>query len=339
MKRTVFLSVLVVIALTAGVKMGTVRSATAAVGLLDALPDGTAVAVIDFQKISGSSLWATINAQDRLKSEIDKAQSEMANLGISLSDVHTVAVVFAGSSFNSPTVALAGGFEQADLLRRLRASGKVSLTSEKYKGLEIFKAKAVAATVRSKVAAGAAPARTGKTSVASDETSFVFYDASTLVAGSPEAVRASVEVKTGAKPGLAQNSQLSDALAQNPSAAVRFAVSLTPTITTGLKSADLPVDFSSIKMVFGTIDVGSGIDLRATLRTDNAENAKSLSEKLNALLTMAGGLLGSLGDAKMAPIAEALKTVTITSTDNDVKIIGNLPMELLNSFLSSSAKK
>ena len=51
MKRTVFLSVLVVIALTAGVKMGTVRSATAAVGLLDALPDGTAVAVIDFQKM------------------------------------------------------------------------------------------------------------------------------------------------------------------------------------------------------------------------------------------------------------------------------------------------
>ena len=337
MRKIAFLSLLVMFALSAGVKLSPAWSATPA-SLLDALPDGTAVAVIDFQKIAGSSLWATINAQDKLKSEIDKAQSEMANLGVTLSDVHTVALVFS-SGFNSPTVAVSGGFDQNGLLERLRTIPRVSLTSEKYKGIDIYKARSVAAPSESKDLSASGSARAGKTPAAKDGTSFVFYDASTLVAGSSQAVRASVDVKTGAIPGLTQNTQLSEALAQNPAAAVRFALTLTPAMTSGLKSGDLPVDFSSIRLVFGSIDVGSGIDLNATLRSDNAENAKSISEKLNALLTMASGLLGSMTDPKMTSIAEALKAVTVTAADADVKITGNLPMALLNSLMSMSTKK
>jgi hypothetical protein len=41
----------------------------------------------------------------------------------------------------------------------------------------------------------------------------------------------------------------------------------------------------------------------------------------------------------MASLAEALKTVTITTADADVKITGNLPAALLNSLIPSSAKK
>lgn len=331
MRKIAFLVALVMIAVVAAVNLSQARSTTRAVSLLDALPDGTAVAVIDFQKIAGSSLWTAINAQDKLRSEIDKAQSEMADLGVKLSDVHTVALVFPGAGLNSPTLALAGGFEQNDLLARLRASAKVKLTSEKYKGIDIYNARSALSGTKS----------TGTTSatVKKDETSFVFHDASTLVIGSADAVRASIDVKTGARPGLTQNSKLTDALAQNPAAAIRFAFALTPAMTSGLQSGDLPVDFSSITLVFGTIDVGAGIDLNATLRSDNAEHAKSISERLNGLLTMASGFLGAMSDAKMAPIAEALKTVKIISADADVRITGNLPMELLNSLLSSSAKK
>ena len=339
MRKIAFLIMLVAIAVVAGVRLSPARSATRAVALLDALPDGAAVAVIDFQKIAGSSLWVAINAQDKLKREIDKAQSEMADLGVRLSDVHTVALVFPGAGLNSPTVALAGGFERNDLLARLRASGKVKLTTEKYKDLDIYRAGSMAAAVPSKELSGTKPARAGVSAVTKDETSFVFYDASTLVIGSLDAVRASIDVKTGARPGLTQNSRLTEALAQNPAAAIRFAFALTPAMTNGLRSGDLPVDFSSITLIFGTIDVGSAIDLNATLRSDSAEHAKSISERLNALLTMASGFLGSMGDPKMAPIAEALKTVNIISADADVKITGNLPMELLNSLLSLSTKK
>ena len=339
MRRIAFLVVLAVVAASAGVNSSPAQSVTRSDALLEALPDGTAVAVINLQKIAGSSLWTTINGQNKIKGEIDKVQSEMANLGVTLSEVHTVALVFPGGSLNNPTVALSGGFERNDLLARLRAGGKVKLTSEKYKDIEIYKAKSLTAAVRSTEQSGAKSVRPPMAAVTKNEITFVFYDASTLVAGSLDAVRASIDVKTGAKPGLTQNSRLADALAQNPAAAIRFAFALTPTMTDGLRAGDLPVDFSSISFVFGTIDVGSGIDFNATLRSDNAEHAKSIAEKLNALLTMASGFLGSMSDPKMTPIAEALKTVTISSADADVKILGNLPMGLLESLLSSSTKK
>ena len=338
MRRMAILSVLVVFALTSGVTLTPARSATPAAGLLEYLPDGNAVAIIDFQKIVGSSLWSAINSQDKLKGEIDKAQSEMSNLGINLSDVHAIALVFGGASFKSPTVAVSAGFDQNSLLARLRASSRIKLSSEKYKGVDIYKASAISES-RPNGGAGTKPGPAKTADVSRDETSFVFHDSTTLVAGSLEAVRASVDVKSGAKPGLTQNTQLSTVVGLNPSAAIRFAMSLTSGMASGLKSADLPVDFSSISSVFGTIDVGQGIDLDATLRSDTVENAKSLSEKLNSLLTLAGSLVGSMSDPKLAAIGEALKTVRIVNADKDIRITGSVPMDLLNSLMSSSARK
>jgi hypothetical protein len=340
MRKIAFLIVLVALTVVAGVKLSAARSATPTGALLEALPDGTGVAVIDFQKIVGSSLWATINAQEKLKSAIDKAQSEMSDLGVKLSDVRSVAVVFPAAGMNSPTVALTGGFEQTDLLTRLRANGKVKLTSEKYKDFDIYRARSIPAAVPPKELSGTKPVSASVVTITKDDTAFVFYDANTLVTGSLEAVRASVDVKTGARPAITQNAKLMDALAQNPAAAIRFALALTPAMTSGLQSSDLPMpEFSSVTLVFGTIDVASGIDLNATLRSDNAQHAKAIAERLNGLLTMARGFLGSMSDPKVAQIAEALKTVNVISADADVKITGSLPMDLLNSLLSSSAKK
>jgi RecB family exonuclease len=56
----------------------------------------------------------------------------------------------------------------------------------------------------------------------SNETSFVFYDAGTVVVGSAKSVRSSVDVKTGETQSVAQNSKFAEALLQNPAAAVRF---------------------------------------------------------------------------------------------------------------------
>ena len=338
MRKIAFLVLGVVITVAAGMTFSTARSAAPPSTLLDAMPDGTSVAVIDFQKIAGSGLWTAI--QDKFKSEIDKAQSEVEDLGLRLNDVHTIALLFSGEGLKTPTLGLTGGFEQTELLARLRASGKVKLTSEKYKGNDIYKAKPIRAGGPTKGMSGATKSSSaGSNASTGDETSFVFYDANTLVTGSLDAVRASIDVKTGARPGLTQNSKLTEALAQNPGAAIRFAFTLTPGLTGELHSKDLPVDFSSISLIFGAIEVGSGIDLNATLRSDNAEHAKAISDSLNSLLAMAGSLLGSTGNPKMAPIAEALKTVSIVCADADVKITGRVPMELLNSLLSSASKK
>jgi len=328
MRKTGFLALLLLTAMTA-VSASSLGAPRAGGSLLDYLPDGSGVAVIDFQKIAGSPLWSVINSQDKIKNEIDKAQSEMSDLGVKLTDVHTVALVFPASKMGEPTVALNGGFDQSDVLSRLRTNEKLTLTSEQYKGFDVYKVRSRSVTSRTE------QGRT-TTSRSNDEGYFVFYDASTVVLGSRTAVQTSIDVKTGAAASVTQNSKLSEALAQNPGAAVRFALSITPTVSNGL--SDLPLDFSTISMIFGTVDVGTSLDLNATLRSDNSEHAKSLADRLNGLLSMVNGFLITK-DPKVESIAEALKSVSITTVDTDVKITGSLPMNLLSSLLSNVTKK
>jgi hypothetical protein len=341
MRRIVFLAIIVAVTVSTSVKWSSAQSATRAGDVLALLPEGGAVAVIDFQKIAGSSLWTAINTQEKFKSAIDKVQSEMGDLGIKLSDVHTVALVFPAAGMNNPTIAVTGGFEQNDLLARLRTNGKVKLTSEKYKNYDIYKVRSIPADGQPKERTGTKSGATVSiTAATKDEPSFVFHDATTVVTGSLEAVRASIDVMAGARPSIARNGRLTEALAQNPAAAIRFALTITPAMTSGLQSSELPIpDFSSVGLVFGTIDVASGIDLNITLRSDTAEHANSVAERLNSLLGMAKGFLGAMTDPKIVPIVEALKTVNITSADVDVRITGSLPMDLLTSLLSSSVKK
>ena len=86
-------------------------------------------------------------------------------------------------------------------------------------------------------------------------------------------------------------------------------------------------------MIFGSVDVATGIDLNATLRSDTAEHARALATQLNGLLEMARGFLGAGNDPKMASLVAALKTITITGNDMDVRITGSLPMEVLGQLL------
>lgn len=341
-KASFFATAMILAAIAVSVNSNLARAADQPADLLDALPDGSAVAVIDFQKITTSSLWAAINAQDRLKSTMENAQAELSRLGIKLSDVQTIAIAFTGSGFNNPSVAVTGGFEKSELLSRLGASGQVRVTTDRYRDFDIYNARSVASRGPSKDVDGRTRPPGMKTAVAAipdDETWFVFQDARTLVVGAAETVRASVDAKTGVKPSIARDTKLMDALQQNSAAAVRFAVTITPGMTAALHAGEVPIpDFSSINLVFGAVDFASGIELNVTLRTDSGEHAKSIAASLNGLLSMVKGLtLGA--DPKTLSIAEALKTVTISNVDADVKITGSISTDMLNRLLSSATRR
>jgi hypothetical protein len=147
-------------------------------------------------------------------------------------------------------------------------------------------------------------------------------------------VRASIDTLTGAKAGIAQNVKLSNAINSDPAAAVRFAIEMTPALTSGLQSSEVPLpDFSSINLIFGGVDFTSGVGINATLRSNTPEQAKGLADRLNGILGMAKAYMGSSSDPKMVALNEALKTVIISGAEADVKITGNLPMELLSQVL------
>lgn len=323
MKRVVLAAVLLALAISVSVRPSAARP-TGQTGneLLSVLPDGTAVLLIDVQRVTSSPLWNMLAAQEKFRSAFDKVQSELTGVGMSLSDVQTVAVAFSSGDLKDPAVAVSGRLNQSALLARLRADEKVKLTSESYKGFEVFKVE----PVETKQPAD------GKHTRHHDPAGFAFFDAATAVAGTPASVRAAIDVKTGSRPSLAQNAKLSKGLAANSSAAVRFAVEMTSSLASKLPTGQMG-DFSSIKLIFGGVDVTTGIDFNATLRNDTAEHARTLAVQLNGLLEMARGFLGASKDSKMAPLVEALKSVSITGNDIDVRVTGNLPMEVLAQLL------
>jgi hypothetical protein len=324
MKKVAFILMLAMVLVTAGSKVTAAHSdAQSGSDLLQLLPDGNILAVIDVQRMTTSSLWATLSTQPKLKPTLDKMQSDISEIGVRLSDIQTVALVFSGKDFANPTVAVTGSFDQAAVLSQLRSNSKIRLTSEKYKSYDVYRSEPVPAPTTGAPAKPGAPAPVNKT----DETSFFFYDSKTAVVGSAASVRASLDTRSGSRASVAQNAKLTEAIAQNSAAAIRFAINVTPSMANGLSSS-LPIpDFSSVNLIFGAIDVASGVDLNATLRNDTADHAKSVAERLNGLLMMVKGFLTSAGDPKMSAVNDALKSVSIVGNDIDVTITASLPQE------------
>ncbi|MEW6212803.1 MAG: hypothetical protein AB1631_31040 [Acidobacteriota bacterium] len=309
MKKISFAALAMVFALSAGLSRTGARANQS--DLLHLLPDGKFVAVADMQQVTKSSFWTTLAAENKIKKVIDEVQSKFGEIGLRLEDLSALALVGSSSSADTGVMAVSGSFNQASILSSLRANPKIRLTSEKYRGFDVFE---VTAAIPD-----------GK----NDRVAFAFYDSSTAVVGSLAGVRTAIDVRAGERPSVAQNAKLNAALAQTPPAAVRFAMETTSGMSR-LNSANLPLpDFASIKLIFGTVDFTSAIEINATLRSEAAGQAKAIGDQLNSLLGMARGFLGVSGDPKMASLGEMLKTVTVTVEETDVKISGNIPAEVL----------
>ncbi|HSE97513.1 MAG TPA: hypothetical protein VLD57_04530 [Blastocatellia bacterium] len=310
MKRSILTAIMMALAL--GVGAG--RSQAQASGdLLQLLPDGNAVIVVDVPKVIASSAWTSLNSQDnRFKSIVDKVMADVSELGVKLADINSAALVFQSSGWSNPTVAARGTFNQTELLDRLRANTKVKLVSEKYSEYEIH------SVTRDQTGAGSAAI------------TFVFYDSGTVVVGTASGVRASIDAKTGTKSSVAKNAGLASGIAETPISPIRFAMTKIPGLTDRPPAGDLPLpDFSTIKLIFGSLELATGLNLNATLRNDTSEQAKALAERLNAIVGIGKVYLKGSADPKMAALGNALNTIAITGSNADVKITGDLPPEVL----------
>jgi hypothetical protein len=319
MKKISLLAMALMIAISAAVANLAAQPATqSGAELLNALPDGNAAIVIDVQRVLSSNLFS----QEKLKSLLDKAQSETSQIGVKLSDIHAVALSFPSSKFNDPVVALSGTLNQSSILAQLRDRQTIRVETEKYKGFDI-----------QKVFETGKPDANGKATT-SKKAAFAFLDASTAIVGTVTGVQAAIDVRSGARPSLAKNAELMGALSQNSAAPINFALKMDATMAKGISTDSIPLpNFESLKMIFGAVELTNGVGLNATLRSDTPEHAKAMADQLNGLLAMAKGFLAASSDPKTASIGDALKTLTVTTTEVDVKITGNLPMELISQFL------
>jgi hypothetical protein len=282
---------------------------------LELLPDGMGVAVINVKQMVASDVWALVMGSNKATHALQKAESELSSVGLKVSDLAGVAVSIPAAPSTSAVVVASGSFNPSDILAKLRDNSNVKLTSEKYKGLDVYRAVYTAATNHSDV-------------------SFAFYDSGTAVVGPAPGVHSAIDVHIGDKPSMAKNAALDQVMAQNASAAIRFALVPPNGSLSSIQSDNkIPLpDFSSVNLIFGTVAVTSSVDINATLRSDTADHAKAISSQLNSLLSMAKGFLSS-SNPKNAPIADALKTVTINDNGGDVTISASLSKDVISQLI------
>jgi hypothetical protein len=311
MKRITIVALTLMLAISAGIANSAARSAPAAASeLLNSLPNGSGVVLVNVKTVLGSSLFA----QGKLKSALEKVESEISQVGLKLSDLDSAAISFSSGKFNNPTIVVSGAFNQAALLARAKDSGKVTITSQKYKNFDVYSVADVKAA----------------TTKTPNDMAFAFLDASTVAAGNAAGVRASIDARSGETPNITKNAKLMEGLSQSASSPIRFALEITPGMTKGLESTGIPMpNFSGLQMVFGSVNLDAGIALDASLRNDTVEHAKEMTDQLNSLLGLVKGLMGSSDDAKMAPLVEVLKSIKVINTNADVKVTASLPAEML----------
>jgi hypothetical protein len=319
MKRILIIALL--LGLTSGAPPRRTSAATApaqsAGDPLELLPDGMGVAVINIKQMVASDVWALVMGSSKVTHYIERAEADLNTIGLKVSDLGGVAVAVpptGGGLASSGVVAAWGSFNPSEILAKLKDNSKVKVTSQKYKSIDVYRVVSTDASNHMDV-------------------SFAFYDTSTAVAGPAAGVKAAIDVRTGDKPSMAKNATLDQVMAQNSSSAIRFAIIPPNGSLSAIQSPNLPLpDFSSINLIFGTVAVTSAVDISATLRSDTADHAKAIANQLNSLLSMAKGFMSS-SNPKMAPIADALKTVTINETGGDVTISASLSKDVISQFI------
>lgn len=283
---------------------------------LSMLPDGMGVIEIDFAQITASSFWSTLTAPGKTPKVVESALGHLNDLGLKLSDLQSAAIEFSGVSTNNMVLLVTGTFNQDDLLSRLRAKSEIKVTTSTYKNTNIYTVTGSSAQAK----------RT--------DVSFAFLNGGSAVLGSDSGIKSALDVQDGSKPSMASNSVMESAIAEAGPGAVRFAVIPPEGLFSSAQSSKMPLpDFSSIKLIFGTLAVSSSLDLSATLRNDTPEHASAIADQINGLLTMVKGILGSPTDPKKASIAAALKTVQVNTSGTDVKVTGSLSNELLSQLI------
>jgi hypothetical protein len=137
---------------------------------LELLPDGMGVAVINVKQMVASDVWALVMGSNKATHAIQKAESELSSIGLKVSDLAGVAVAIPVSPGTSAVAVASGSFSPSDIIARLRDNGNVKLTSEKYKGLDVYRVVSTSSTNHSDV-------------------TFAFYDGGTAVVGPATGVR------------------------------------------------------------------------------------------------------------------------------------------------------
>lgn len=165
-------------------------------------------------------------------------------------------------------------------------------------------------------------------------------DSNTIVVGSPESVRATIDASMG-------RGRVDDELVRlaslSPNAVVSYSGRLPQRepVKANSHSVENPFAqyFDSIRAFYGSFNINGGdAESSLTLRTENAEQARDITQAINSLKGLASfgigqSAAGSGNAAAFDAFAAALKGLSVTAQDNEVRIDARIPQASLAPLL------
>jgi hypothetical protein len=145
-------------------------------------------------------------------------------------------------------------------------------------------------------------------------------DATTLAIGDPESVRNVIDVSRGKKRVSAELVALAT---RDPQAIAGFGGNITPALLQNVDVGNRAIaqDLSSVRQVYGSVGVTlKDVEMFFAARTVNEEAARNLGSTLEGLKQLGGLFVGRLSAAKGALARNALDNLKITTQANELLI-------------------
>jgi len=299
-----------------GQKPRTTAAEKPAPGLLTALPQSDAVAIVNVRQLlnevmprmlaENPSKLAEANAElEKFKTRtgIDPRAFDQLALGLrytypaaGVSKVESVGL--ARGTFNAAAFVAAG---------RIAANGKYR--EEKYQGQTIY-----IFTLEEQIKLF------GILNIRVTDLAVSAISPNVLALGTPNTVKAAIDASKGRR-GL--NQELIELATRDPNAAIGFGGNITPELlrTINIGNEETMKDLSNVRQAYGSVGVTEkDVEMFVAARTVTPAAAKSLGDTIEGLKTLAGFLVGGM-PAPKGPVARtALNNLKITTQGNELQV-------------------
>lgn len=295
--------------------------------LLSALPTSDAIMLVDVQRLLKDAMPRVLDAARlaQTNAEIDRFK---ARTGLDPRSFETIAV---GARFESlpnrmtklRTVALArGSFNSATMLAagKLAANGKYQ--EQKYNGATLY----IFDLNEQVKMFGLLSMRVSRLGVAA-------LDSNTLAIGDPSVVRAAIDASRG---GGRVTSDLVQLATRRQDAVMGFGANLPQYITQGISvpNDEIARNLAGVRQVYGSVGAtAGGFDSLLFARTENADQARGLSDTIAALKQFGPLLSGRLSGPKARLAQNALDSLQVSAQGNELQLRLALAQTDLNTLL------
>jgi hypothetical protein len=290
------------------------------------LPPGDVLMTVDAGTLINQTIPTMLANNPEQKAKFDQELQEMqAQYGVDPKQIKLMALTSTipqGSEKPTFAAVLTGTFDEAKLKAALAKDPKTGAEArmETHGDTQIY--------VKTATAGGQ-----------SEETAVAVLDASTVVMGSPAAVRGAIDARAGKAPNATSKAELLETFrSTKETGLLRFAAAIPPGAA-GQGTDQMTQALSAARYAFGSIDATSGLALDVTMRADTAEAAKPLYDQLAQGLEQVKPMVAQ--NQQLQGFKTILDSTTVTQAERDVKVAVTLtPIALImlyEQFQSMSA--